>query len=274
MPQLYPLLTQHPSALHSPPALGPQTSSTPCPTATSSPRRCPTTPATRSRCGPRCWVPPCAWARMHAGLGALPPAAPRLQCPQPADAPSHHRPAQWALPRISAPSAWDVSTGGAAPGFAASASPATVCVIDSGVDASHPDLAANLHPEVGWSAVEGVALSANADHGTHVGEPGGVTSHCPAVALPAPLAVRPLGCRAVLGKGSASLAGPPTSEHSRSWHHSRRRQQRAGRVGRGLGRQRQGAVLVRAMFLLPLHAAIALPACRCRCMLHAHSMTS
>jgi thermitase len=46
-------------------------------------------------------------------------------------------PVQWHLPRISAPSAWDVSVGD--PGV-------IVAILDSGVDPSHPDLAANLVP--------------------------------------------------------------------------------------------------------------------------------
>lgn len=42
----------------------------------------------------------------------------------------------WALPKIQAPGAWDVANGGGI----------TIAILDTGVDASHPDLAANLVP--------------------------------------------------------------------------------------------------------------------------------
>jgi subtilisin family serine protease len=44
---------------------------------------------------------------------------------------------QWHLPKISAPLAWNLSQG--APGI-------TIAILDSGVDATHPDLAAKLVP--------------------------------------------------------------------------------------------------------------------------------
>ena len=44
---------------------------------------------------------------------------------------------QWHLPRISAPGAWDISKG---------SSSVSIAVIDSGVDPTHPDLAAKLTP--------------------------------------------------------------------------------------------------------------------------------
>ena len=53
---------------------------------------------------------------------------------------------QWGLQRIGAPAAWDVSTGSAAAGRQPSG--VTVCVVDSGVGTSHPDLQGNLHPAV------------------------------------------------------------------------------------------------------------------------------
>jgi subtilisin family serine protease len=53
-------------------------------------------------------------------------------------------PAQWHLPRISAPGGWDVTRG----------SPSvTIAVIDSGIDPLHPDLSANLVP--GYNFVAG-----------------------------------------------------------------------------------------------------------------------
>ncbi len=42
---------------------------------------------------------------------------------------------QWALPKINAPAAWDVSTGD--PGV-------VIAIVDSGVDTAHPDFAGRL----------------------------------------------------------------------------------------------------------------------------------
>ena len=44
-------------------------------------------------------------------------------------------PNQWHLPKVSAPAAWDLTTG---------SSSVTVAVIDSGVDPAHPDLSGKL----------------------------------------------------------------------------------------------------------------------------------
>eukprot|EP00887_Chlorella_sp_A99_P008124 scaffold12.g8124.t1 len=75
---------------------------------------------------------------------------------------------QWGLARIGAPAAWDVSTGGAAVG-APDGPPVTVCVIDSGIDPTQPDLVANLHPNVGLNAVDdGQPMSDSSGHGTHI----------------------------------------------------------------------------------------------------------
>lgn len=65
---------------------------------------------------------------------------------------------QWALQAIGAPAAWDRTTGSAN---------VTVAVLDSGVDLSHPDLAANLVP--GWNFVNNTSdPSDDMGHGTHV----------------------------------------------------------------------------------------------------------
>jgi thermitase len=73
-------------------------------------------------------------------------------------------PAQWGLPKIGAPAAWDVTTG---------SSSVMIAVIDSGVDYSHPDSPMNLW--WGWDFVDtdgdGVGDDDPDDdygHGTHV----------------------------------------------------------------------------------------------------------
>jgi subtilisin family serine protease len=65
---------------------------------------------------------------------------------------------EWGLGDIEAPVAWDVTTG----------SPqVTVAVVDTGIDAAHPDLAANTVP--GWDFVDGDAQPQDGNgHGTHV----------------------------------------------------------------------------------------------------------
>ena len=65
---------------------------------------------------------------------------------------------QWALGAIGAPQAWDQTTGSAS---------IKVAVIDTGVDLTHPDLAANLIP--GWDFVNNDSdPSDDFGHGTHV----------------------------------------------------------------------------------------------------------
>jgi subtilisin family serine protease len=65
---------------------------------------------------------------------------------------------QWHLRRIGGPQAWTLTTGSAS---------VIVAVIDSGVDAEHPDLAAKMVP--GWNFVKGNADTADVlGHGTAV----------------------------------------------------------------------------------------------------------
>ena len=67
-------------------------------------------------------------------------------------------PAQWHLQHIHGPDAWSITTGGAG---------VMVAVIDSGVDATHPDLAALLVP--GWNFVTGASdTDDQVGHGTAV----------------------------------------------------------------------------------------------------------
>ncbi len=64
---------------------------------------------------------------------------------------------QWGLPKINAPAAWDQFTGSAAQ---------KICIVDTGVDYTHPDLAGNCAP--GYNAITGVNDGKDDNsHGTH-----------------------------------------------------------------------------------------------------------
>lgn len=68
---------------------------------------------------------------------------------------------QWGLERVQAEGAWQVARG---------SSSAKVCIIDTGVDVSHPDLAANMAgPGTGWIMGQRMADAADDNgHGTHI----------------------------------------------------------------------------------------------------------
>jgi subtilisin family serine protease len=67
-------------------------------------------------------------------------------------------PSQWHLPKVQAPSAWDLTTG---------SSTAPIAIIDSGIDSTHPDLTARILP--GWSFLRGTSNTTDLlGHGTAV----------------------------------------------------------------------------------------------------------
>jgi len=66
---------------------------------------------------------------------------------------------QWGIPKVSAPAAWDISTGSSA---------VKVCVIDTGIAQDHPDLNGNV--VAGYNAITGSTSGGGDDdqgHGTH-----------------------------------------------------------------------------------------------------------
>jgi thermitase len=74
---------------------------------------------------------------------------------------------QWGLPKIGAPAAWDITTGG---------SDVTIAVVDTGIDLSHPDLSCLGKLTSGWDFVNNDATP-NDDfgHGSHVA---GIAAAC------------------------------------------------------------------------------------------------
>jgi hypothetical protein len=82
-------------------------------------------------------------------------------------------PSAWHLTQISAPSAWDITTGSTG---------ITVAVIDSGADSSHPDLGPKLVP--GWSFLTGTSNTSDTmGHGTATaGTVGAATNNSAGVA--------------------------------------------------------------------------------------------
>ena len=66
----------------------------------------------------------------------------------------------WGMTKIAAPAAWDVTTGN---------SGVVIAVIDTGVDATHPDLTANIWPGIGYNSLTGTnSPTDDHGHGTHV----------------------------------------------------------------------------------------------------------
>ena len=72
--------------------------------------------------------------------------------------PLYDNPNSWSLPRVDAPDAWSISTG---------SSNIIIAILDTGVDATHPDLASQLVP--GWNIYNNTADTSDVyGHGTAV----------------------------------------------------------------------------------------------------------
>ena len=72
--------------------------------------------------------------------------------------PLYDNPNSWSLPRINAPDAWSISTG---------SSNVIIAILDTGVDATHPDLASQIVP--GWNIYNNNADTSDVyGHGTAV----------------------------------------------------------------------------------------------------------
>lgn len=85
---------------------------------------------------------------------------------------------QWPLPRIGAPKAWKLIKD-MDKQLEREENPVIVCIIDSGIDPNHEDLIGNLHPDVGYDAInESHNITDGLDHGTHIaGIIGAVTNN-------------------------------------------------------------------------------------------------
>jgi subtilisin family serine protease len=78
-------------------------------------------------------------------------------------------PNQWGARAVRAPDAWSIASESASASPDRSAPP-TVCIIDTGVDYTHPSLADRMHPDIGWNAIPGASVIGPMDdhgHGTH-----------------------------------------------------------------------------------------------------------
>ena len=68
----------------------------------------------------------------------------------------------WGMTAIGAPAAWDITTGSAAAG--------KICIVDTGIDYNHPDLAANMGG-TGFNAITNtIGGMDDNSHGSHCGE--------------------------------------------------------------------------------------------------------
>ena len=107
---------------------------------------------------------------------------------------------QWGMSRVGAPEAWKTLNESSS---ALNKTVVTVCVVDSGIDAAHPDIAAKLHPEIGYNAIsKNSNVSDELKHGTHVaGIVAAIVNNDMAVVGVASDHVQVLSCKFLSGQG-------------------------------------------------------------------------
>ena len=104
----------------------------------------------------------------------------------------------WDMTKIAAPAAWEVTTGN---------SGVVVAVIDTGVDATHPDLTANIWPGIGFNALTGTnSPTDDHGHGTHVSGTIGAVGNNARGVTGVNWDVRIVSCKFLDSSGSGSTA--------------------------------------------------------------------
>jgi subtilisin family serine protease len=122
---------------------------------------------------------------------------------------------QWGAAAARAPAAWAraataASAAAAAAGAGPPPEPPTVCVIDTGVDYTHPDLAPSVHPARGWNALTNSSDPMDDNgHGTHcAGTVGAAWGNARGTAgLAGPAGARILACKFLDAEGAGQVSG-------------------------------------------------------------------